>query len=52
MAELTVTVPDDAVTETGRTDDRGRLLLGSEYADQEVSVVVVESDDREVATAD
>jgi hypothetical protein len=52
MAELTIEIPDDAPEIEGRTDDRGRMTLGSEFAEQHVRVVVVESRDREVATAD
>ncbi len=35
-----VVIPKDIVTK--RTDSRGRITLGSEYADKEVTVAVIE----------
>lgn len=52
MATLEIEVDDDAVTVEGPTDDRGRLTLGSEYAEQTVEVVVVATADTEANTAD
>jgi len=38
-----VVIPRDIVTKT--TDSRGRITLGSEYADTEVTVAVIETHD-------
>ncbi|MFD1566069.1 hypothetical protein [Halolamina litorea] len=35
-----VVIPRDIVTK--KTDSRGRITLGSEYADEEVTVAVIE----------
>ncbi len=35
-----VVIPRDIVTK--KTDSRGRITLGSEYADQEVTVAVID----------
>jgi hypothetical protein len=38
-----VVIPRDIVTK--QTDSRGRITLGSEYADEEVTVAVIEVSD-------
>lgn len=42
---MAVTIDGDKVE--GPTDDRGRLYLGSEYADQDVTVLVLETSEKD-----
>jgi hypothetical protein len=39
-ADTRVVIPKDLVTK--KTDSRGRITLGSEYADEEVTVAVID----------
>jgi hypothetical protein len=42
--QITVTIPGDLETVSGKTDDRGRLNLGSEFSDQNVMVAILEGE--------
>lgn len=41
MAEIPTTIDTDRIV-TGKTDDRGRLSLGTEYSGEEVEVAILE----------
>lgn len=44
QAKTQIEVEADPVVIEGKTDDRGRINLGSEYGDQEIVVAVIESE--------
>lgn len=45
MAQTTIEVEAEPVVVDGKTDSRGRITLGSDYADKPVKVAVIESGD-------
>jgi len=55
MAEITIEVDDDVLDDAVRvereTDHRGRLNLGTDYSDQTVEVLVLESNQTEESQA-
>lgn len=51
MVQTSITIDTGDVIEA-KTDDRGRLTLGSDYAGQEVEVAVLKTEERDAQPAD